>query len=203
MAVDYPGLKEGEKKDAGISYSDALALLKKYNDDDFHIEHGETVSRLMRYFAEKHDPENADFWVIVGLLHDLDWEKWPDGDVHTIKTAELLDANGVSKEVSHAIMTHNSDFNPALPAPEHIMEKYLWATDELSGLFGAILRMYPSHSSEDLNLKSVKKKFKNAKFAEGCDRAYMERGAELIGLSVEDMLNLYIEAYKELAINLN
>lgn len=195
---NYPAISAGEKLEAGISYDDALALLKKYNDDDFHIEHGETVSALMKYFAGKNDAENADFWSIVGLLHDLDWEKWPDEVSHTTKTAELLDEAGVSKKAAHAIMTHNSDYNDTLPKPEHIMEKYLWATDELSGLYGAIIRMYPSHSAQDLNLKSVKKKFKNKSFAGGCDRVYMEKGAELLGISVEEMLEMYIEAYKEL-----
>jgi lysyl-tRNA synthetase class 2 len=95
-------------------------------------------------------------------------------------------------------MTHNSDHNTDLPKPEHIMERYLWATDELSGLYGAIIRMYPSHSAQDLNLKSVKKKFKNKGFAGGCDREYMEQGAALLGIEVEEMLQMYIDAYQAL-----
>lgn len=197
-ASKYPAIEAGAKLDAGISYDAALELLRKYNDDEFHIEHGETVSKLMGYFAKQEDPENEAFWEIVGLLHDLDWEKWPDEVAHTTKTAELLDEAGVDPHVAHAIMTHNSDYNDALPKPEHIMERYLWATDELSGLYGAIIRMYPSHSAQDLNLKSVKKKFKNKGFAGGCDRAYMEQGAVLLGIEVEEMLDRYIEAYKEL-----
>ena len=111
-----PSVPAGEKLDAGISYEDALALLKKYNEDEFHIIHGETVARLMEYFARKYDPENEAFWKICGLLHDLDWEKWQDAVQHTVKTAELLQEAGVSPMVAHVIETHNSDNNPALPS---------------------------------------------------------------------------------------
>jgi lysyl-tRNA synthetase class 2 len=191
-----PSIPEGEKLDAGISWDDALALLKKYNEDEFHITHGETVSNLMRYYAKKYDPENEEFWAVVGLLHDLDWEKWQDDQLHTVKTAELLKEAGVNMQVAHAIETHNSDNNTALPKPEHKMECVLWACDELSGLLGAAVRMYPSHSAQDLNLKSVKKKFKDKRFAAGCDRDNIRRGAELNGMELDDLFNSMIEAYK-------
>jgi lysyl-tRNA synthetase class 2 len=191
-----PSIAEGEKLDAGISYEEALALLKKYNEDAFHITHGETVARLMRYYAKKFDPENEAFWAVVGLLHDLDWEKWQDAQQHTVKTAELLKAAGVNPQVAHAIETHNSDNNAMLPKPAHKMERVLWACDELSGLLGAVVLMYPSHSAKDLNLKSVKKKFKDKRFAAGCDRDNIRRGAELNGLELEDLLTSMIEAYQ-------
>ena len=191
-------IPEGTALDAGISYDDALALLKKYNEDPFHITHGETVADLMGYYAEKYDPENVKFWKIVGLLHDLDWEQWMDSQIHTVKTAELLDEAGVNTQVSHAIMTHNSDYNDALPKPEHKMEKVLWACDELSGLIGAAIAMYPSKSSAELNLKSLKKKFKNKKFAAGCDRDNIRRGAELNGMELDDLFSSLITATRKL-----
>ena len=191
-----PSVPAGEKLDAGISYEDALALLKKYNEDEFHIIHGETVARLMGYFARKYDPENEAFWKICGLLHDLDWEKWQDAVQHTVKTAELLQEAGVSPMVAHVIETHNSDNNPTLPKPERQMECVLWACDELSGLLGAIVRMYPSKSAQDLNLKSVKKKFKDKRFAAGCDRDNITRGAELNHVDLDTLFTDMIEAYQ-------
>lgn len=191
-----PSVPAGEKLDAGISYEDALALLKKYNEDEFHIIHGETVARLMEYFARKYDPENETFWKVCGLLHDLDWEKWQDAVQHTVKTAELLQEAGVSPMVAHVIETHNSDNNPALPKPQHQMECVLWACDELSGLLGAIVRMYPSKSAQDLNLKSVKKKFKDKRFAAGCDRDNIARGAELNHVDLDTLFADMIEAYQ-------
>ncbi len=190
-----PSIPEGTRLDAGISWEEALELLKKYNHDEFHIIHGKTVSGLMRYYAGKYDPENADFWAVVGLLHDLDWEMWQDPMVHTVKTAELLDEAGVNMQVAHAIQTHN-EHNPALPKPEHKMERVLWACDELSGLLGAIVLMYPSHSAQDLNLKSVKKKFKDKRFAAGCDRDNIRRGAELNGMELDELLSSMITAYQ-------
>ncbi|MGI6205834.1 MAG: lysine--tRNA ligase [Anaerovoracaceae bacterium] len=188
--------EETPKLDAGISCEEAMDLLRKYNEDPFHITHGEMVGKLMRYYAEKYDPKNADFWQVVGILHDLDWEKWQDSETHTVKTAELLKEAGVNPQVAHSIQTHNSDNNSDLPKPELKMERVLWAVDELSGLLGAVIKMYPSHSAQDLNLKSVKKKYKNKKFAAGCDREYIEKGAELNGMDIEELLASVIEAAK-------
>ena len=192
-------IPEGVKLDAGITVDGAMELLKQYNDEPFHHEHAETVGKLMRYYAEKYDPENADFWQITGILHDLDWEKWQDEVQHTVKTAELLAEAGVNPMVAHAIQTHNSDHNPDLPKPQHKMECVLWACDELSGLIGAVIRMYPSHSAADLNLKSLRKKYKSPGFAAGCDRANIAKGAELNGLDLDGLLSSMIEATK--AIN--
>lgn len=188
-------VRNSDTKVFGISYDDALALLKKYNEDPFHIPHGETVSKLMRYYAKKYDPQNEEFWAICGLLHDLDWEKWNDIMIHTVKAADLLKKAGVNMQVAHVIQTHNEHV-PGLPKPEVKMEKVLFAVDELSGLLGAIVLMYPSHSAQDLNLKSVKKKFKDKHFAAGCDRDNITRGAEMNGLSLDDLFNSMIEAYK-------
>lgn len=184
---------------AGITRDEALDLLKRYNDDAFHIEHGETLEGLMRHFAEQYDPENVDFWGIVGLLHDLDWEKFPSVANHTVKTAELLAEAGATPQLAHAIMTHNADNNDELPQPELKMERVLFATDELSGLIQAAAKMRPSGSVSDMPLKSLKKKFKDKRFAAGCDRAVMERGAELNGEDMNACMESVLEAMKAIA----
>ena len=193
-----PEIPEGSKVDAGITYEQAYELLKKYNKDDFHLRHGRTVAGLMRYFAKKYDPDNEEFWGIVGMLHDLDWEEWQVPVTHTVKTAELLEEEGVNPKVAHAVQTHNCEYNASLPVPVHKMEKMLWACDELSGLIGATVAMYPSHSSEDLNLKSLKKKFKNKAFAAGCDREDIEKGAALNGNTLDELFSDMIEAYQSI-----
>lgn len=185
-----------EKLDSGLTREQAFALLNKYNEDPYHIEHGETLERLMRYYAEKYDPENVEFWGQVGLLHDLDWEKWQDDQLHTVKAAELLAEAGANPELAHAIQTHNYDMNPDLPAPERKMERVLFAIDELSGLINACVRMRPSHSVQDFETKSLKKKFKNKKFAAGCDRDVIARGAELNDMTLDELFNSVIEATK-------
>lgn len=194
IAADMSG-----KLSAGITRDEAFDLLKRYNDDAFHIEHGETLEGLMRHFAEQYDPENVDFWGIAGLLHDLDWEKFPSVTNHTVKTAELLAEAGATPQLAHAIMTHNSDNNDELPAPELKMERVLFATDELSGLIQAAAKMRPSGSVTDMPLKSLKKKFKDKRFAAGCDRSVMERGAELNGEDMNACMESVLEAMKAIA----
>lgn len=194
IAADMSGALQ-----AGIGREAAHELLERYNDDAFHIEHAETLEGLMRYFAEKEDPENVDFWGIVGLLHDLDWEKFPSAENHTVKTAELLAEAGATPQLAHAIMTHNSDNNDALPAPELKMERVLFAADELSGLIQAAAKMRPSGSVTDMPLKSLKKKFKDKRFAAGCDRSVMERGAELCGQDMNECMETVLEAMKAIA----
>ncbi len=184
---------------AGISRDEAMALLRKYNDDTFHIEHGETLEGLMRHFAEKYDPDHVDFWGIVGLLHDLDWEKFPSVENHTVKTAELLAEAGATPQLAHAIMTHNSDNNDQLPKPELKMECVLFATDELSGLIQAAAKMRPSGSVTDMPLKSLKKKFKDKRFAAGCDREVMQKGAELNGEDMNQCMESVLDAMKAIA----
>ena len=191
--------QEGEALDAGISREKAYELLTTYNKDPFHVSHGETLEGLMRHFAQKYDPANVEFWGLVGLLHDLDWERWQDDQLHTTKTAELLAEAGANPYLAHAIMTHNSDMNHDLPKPQLKMEKVLFECDEVSGLIQAAAKMRPSGSVLDMPLKSLKKKFKDKRFAAGCDRDVMRLGAEYNGLEVADALNEVLEAMKAIA----
>ena len=185
---------------AGITRDEALALLAEHNKDEFHLEHGRTVGGVLRQFALDMDPENADFWEVVGILHDLDWEEHGDDPVgHTTYAAELLRAAGGSEELVHAVQSHNSDNNPDLPAPELPMEKVLFAVDELTGLIGATVIMRPSKSVMDFEVKSLKKKFKDKRFAAGCDRNVIRKGAELCGWELDELFSRTIEAMKAIA----
>ena len=188
--ADAPALETGLTRDQ------AFDLLKKYNEDPFHIAHGQTLEGLMRYYAQKYDPANAEFWGQVGLLHDLDWEKFQDEVQHTVKAAELIEEAGGTRELARAIQTHNSDNNPDLPAPSCKMERVLFACDELSGLIQAAVLMRPSKSVMDFELKSLKKKFKDKRFAAGCDRDVIRKGAELNGMELDDLFASVIEAMK-------
>lgn len=162
----------------------ALELLKKYNKEDFHIRHALTVEGVMRYFAKKygHDEE---FWGLVGLLHDIDFEVYPDE--HCKKAPELLKEVDASDEFIHAVCSHGyglcSDVEPT-----HEMEKILFATDELTGLIGAAAIMRPSKSVQDMELSSLKKKFKDKKFAAGCSRDVIKEGAERLGWELDKLL---------------
>jgi predicted hydrolase (HD superfamily) len=187
------------KLQAGLTRDKAFELLKEHNKDDFHIEHGETVEGTMRYFARDIDPDNEDFWGIVGLLHDVDWEEYPTVEDHTIRGAEMIRAAGGSEELVHAVQTHNSDMNDACPAPELEMEKVLFAVDELTGLIGAAVLMRPSKSVMDFNLKSLKKKFKDKRFAAGCDRDIIRQGAEGLGWDLDDLFGRTIAALQSFA----
>ena len=188
--ADAPALETGLTRDQ------AFDLLKKYNEDPFHIAHGQTLEGLMRYYAQKYDPANVEFWGQVGLLHDLDWEKFQDEVQHTVKAAELIEQAGGTKELARAIQTHNSDNNPDLPAPSCKMESVLFACDELSGLIQAAVLMRPSKSVMDFELKSLKKKFKDKRFAAGCDRDVIRKGAELNGMELDELFTSVIDAMK-------
>ena len=188
--AEAPALETGLTRDA------AFDLLKQYNEDPFHIAHGETLEGLMRYYAAKYDSKNVEFWGQVGLLHDLDWEKFQDEVNHTVKAAELIEEAGGTKELARAIQTHNSDNNPDLPAPSSKMECVLFACDELSGLIQAAVLMRPSKSVMDFEVKSLKKKFKDKKFAAGCDRDVIRRGAELNGMELDELFTSVIDAMK-------
>ena len=175
-------------------------MLKVHNQDAFHIEHGETVEQTMRYFARGFDAENEGFWGIVGLLHDLDWEEHDDDpENHTVYAAELIAAAGGSPELIRAIQTHNSDFNPSLPEPELQMEKVLFATEELTGLIGAAVIMRPSKSVMDFNVKSLKKKFKDKRFAAGVNRDVIRRGADMLGWELDELFERTIAAMQSFA----
>ena len=178
----------------GITRDEAFALLKKYNKESFHIQHGLTVEGVMRCFARECGyGEEEEHWGIVGLLHDIDFEQYPEQ--HCIKAPELLRAAGVSEDIIHSVCSHGYELTVDI-RPEHEMEKVLYATDELTGLIGAVVVMRPSKSVQDLTLKSVKKKYKSKNFAAGCSREVIERGADMLGWTLEDLIAQTIEALK-------
>ena len=190
------GRAEAPALETGLTRDQAFDLLKQYNEDPFHIAHAQTLEGLMRYYAEQFDPANVEFWGQVGLLHDLDWEKFQDEVQHTVKAGEILAEAGAKPELARAIQTHNSDNNPDLPAPSSKMECVLFACDELSGLIQAACLMRPSKSVMDFEVKSLKKKFKDKKFAAGCNRDVIRRGAELMGMELDELFASVIDAMK-------
>ena len=166
--------------------------MTRYNKDAFHLHHAETVEKTMRYFArELGYAEEEDYWGIVGMLHDIDFEQWPQA--HCIKSQALLKKLGVEDSINRAVASHGYAICTDI-APEHEMEKILYAVDELTGLLGAVVLMYPSKSAKDLNLKSVKKKFKDKKFAAGCSRDVIRRGADQLGWTLDDLITRTIAA---------
>lgn len=175
---------------------EAESLLEEYNEDPFHLKHGKIVSGVMGYFAKEYDPENVDFWKVAGLLHDLDFEKWPNQ--HCIKEQELMRARGIDERLIHAVASHGYGLTVDVK-PEHIMEKILFATDELTGLIGAVALMHPSKSVRDLQPKSVKKKFKSPSFAAGCSRQVIQQGADMLGWTLDDLISRTLTAMQSLA----
>jgi len=175
-----------------ITREEAWALLNEYNKDEFHIEHGEIVEKTMRYFA-KEMGYDEEFWGIVGLLHDLDFEMYPDE--HCTKCQEIMREKGISEEVIRACASHGYGITVDIK-PEHEMEKVLYAVDELTGLIGAVAIMRPSKSVQDLELKSVKKKFKTPKFAAGCSREVIEQGAQMLGWELDYLIERTIDALR-------
>ena len=175
-----------------VTRSQALALLQKYNQEPFHILHGLTVEGVMRYFAQEIG-EDPDFWGIVGLLHDVDFERWPEK--HCLEAPRLLAEINAEPEMVHAICSHGygicCDVEPTAQ-----MEKILFAADELTGLIGAAARMRPSKSVMDMELSSLKKKFKDKKFAAGCSRDVIRTGAERLGWSLDELMEKTILAMR-------
>lgn len=172
----------------------AWELLTEYNQDEFHLEHAQIVEQTMKYFAEKLGyGEEKEFWGIVGLLHDLDFEQFPEQ--HCIKEQEIMRERGVDERIIHATASHGYAITVDI-APEHQMEKVLYAVDELTGLIGAVALMRPSKSVQDLELKSVKKKYKSKNFAAGCSREVIERGAEMLGWTLDELIEQTIEALR-------
>ena len=173
----------------------ALALLKQYNKEPFHIQHALTVEGVMRWYArELGYGEDEDFWGLVGLLHDVDFEQYPEE--HCIKAPELLRAAGVGEDMIHAVCSHGYGLTVDVK-PEHEMEKVLFAADELTGLIGAAALMRPSKSVQDMELKSLKKKYKSPAFAAGCSREVIARGAEMLGWSLEELMEKTILAMRD------
>lgn len=172
----------------------SVILLTEYNQDEFHLLHAQTVENTMRYFArELGFADEEDFWGIVGLLHDLDFEKYPEE--HCIKSQEIMKERGIDEKIIHATASHGYAITVDIK-PEHEMEKVLYAVDELTGLIGAVVLMRPSKSVQDLTLKSVKKKYKSKNFAAGCSREVIERGAAMLGWTLEDLIQRTIDALK-------
>ena len=163
----------------------AFDLLCEYNKEPFHIKHALTVEGVMRYFAKKLGYGDEELWGIVGLLHDLDFEQYPEQ--HCIKEQEIMRGRGIDERIIHATASHGYKLTVDIK-PEHEMEKVLYAVDELTGLIGAVALMRPSKSVQDLELKSVKKKYKNSNFAAGCSREVIERGAQLLGWELDTLI---------------
>ena len=181
-----------------IAREDALALLKKYNKDPFHMQHALTVEAVMRWYAKELGYGDAEeYWGIVGLLHDIDFELYPEE--HCLKAPELLREGGVGEDIIHAVVSHGYGIMVGCGvtldvAPEHEMEKVLFAADELTGLIGAAALMRPSKSTKDMELKSLKKKYKSKGFAAGCSREVIERGAGQLGWDLEKLLTMTLQA---------
>ncbi len=180
-----------------ISREKAWELLCRYNKEEFHLRHALILEGVMRWFAEQEGfGGEADFWATVGLLHDIDFELWPEE--HCVKCRELLSDAGLPEIFIRAVVSHGwgivSDVRP-----EHTMEKILYATDELTGLIGATALMRPSKSVQDMELSSVRKKFKTPAFAAGCSREIIANGAELLGWSLDDLISKTILAMRTVA----
>lgn len=179
---------------AGVSREQALALLQQYNKEPFHLQHALTVEGVLRWYANGLGyGDDADFWATAGLLHDIDFEQYPDE--HCKKAPELLRAAGVSEELIHAVCSHAYGLCSDV-APEHEMEKVLFATDELTGLIGAAARMRPSKSCADMEVSSLKKKFKDKAFAAGCSRDVIRQGAEMLGWELQTLFEKTILAMR-------
>ncbi len=179
---------------SNLTRQEALELLKKYNKEPFHIQHGLTVEGVMRYFARESGYEaEEEYWGIVGLLHDIDFELYPEQ--HCVKAPELLREAGVSEEMIYSICSHGYGLCSD-QEPKHLMEKILFACDELTGLIGAAARMRPSKSVMDMELSSLKKKFKDKRFAAGCSRDVIKEGAERLGWTLDELLEKTILAMR-------
>lgn len=174
----------------------ARELLKRYNKEDFHLRHGEIVSGVMGYFAKEHDADNVDYWRAVGMLHDLDFELYPDE--HCVKCQQMMRDEGIDEDFIRAAASHGWGMTKADIQPQRYMERVLFAADELTGLIGAVAIMRPSKSVGDLELKSVKKKYKTPAFAAGVSRETIEKGAEMIGVTVDELISKTILAMRSL-----
>jgi predicted hydrolase (HD superfamily) len=177
-----------------ISRDKAFALLRQYNQDHFHIQHALTVEGVMKWYAKELGyGDDAEYWGIVGLLHDIDFEQYPEE--HCIKAPELLREAGVGEDIIHAVCSHGYNLTVDIK-PEHQMEKVLYAADELTGLIWATALMRPSKSVQDMEVKSVKKKYKATNFAAGCSREVIQNGADMLGWELSDLIEKTILAMR-------
>jgi len=188
--------------EAKISREQAWELLKQYNKDIFHLQHALTVEGVMKWFAQDQGfGGEQEFWGTVGLLHDIDFEQFPDQ--HCVKAPELLRAGGAGEELIHAVCSHGYGLTTVDAKPEHTMEKILYASDELTGLIWAVAIVRPSKSVMDMEVKSVKKKFKTPAFAAGCSREVIERGAALVGWELDTLIEKTILAMRSCEAKVN
>ncbi len=174
----------------------AREIMERYNEEAFHRRHAEIVSGVMTYFAREYDPEHTEYWAAVGMLHDLDFERFPDE--HCVKEQQIMRELGLDESLIHACVSHGWGLTGVDAEPERTMEKVLFAVDELTGLIGAVAIMRPSKSVSDLELKSVKKKFKDKKFAAGCSREVIEKGAGMMGVELDALIEKTILAMRSL-----
>lgn len=194
-------LWNGENMELTITRNEALELLKKYNKEPFHILHALTVEGVMRYFAKETGNEaDEEYWGITGLLHDIDFELYPEE--HCVKAPELLREAGVSEDMIYSICSHGYELCCDVE-PKHLMEKILFACDELTGLIGAAARMRPSKSVMDMELSSLKKKYKDKKFAAGCSRDVIATGAQRLGWELDTLLEKTIMAMRSCEESVN
>ena len=178
-----------------LTREQALELLKEYNKEPFHLRHALTVEAVMRWFAQELGyGGEADFWAAAGLLHDLDFEQYPEE--HCVKVREVMEARGLEPALIHAVVSHGWGMTEGDAQPEHQMEKVLFAVDELTGLIGAAALMRPSKSVQDMELSSLKKKFKDKRFAAGCSRETIQQGAQLLGWELSELLERTLQAMK-------
>jgi len=187
---------------AGINREQAWELLKKYNRDPFHLQHALTVEGVMKWFAaDQGFGGESEFWAVAGLLHDIDFEQFPDQ--HCMKAPELLRSGGASDELIHAVCCHGYGLTAVDAKPEHLMEKILYACDELTGLIWAVAIVRPSKSVMDMEVKSVKKKYKTPAFAAGCSREVIEKGAALLGWELDTLIEKTILAMRSCEAEVN
>lgn len=185
-----------------MNREEAWNLLRQYNKESFHLRHALTVEGIMRYFAKELGyADQEEYWGIVGLLHDLDFELYPEE--HCVKSQELMCEHGVDENIIRSTASHGWGLTAANIEPKHQMEKVLFAIDELSGLIGAAALMRPSKSVQDMELKSLKKKFKDKHFAAGCNRDVIKQGADILGWPLDELMEKTIAAMRvdEAAIN--
>jgi len=178
-----------------INLATAETILRKYNKEPFHIQHAEAVSGTLGYFARKLDPANEEYWRVIGLLHDTDFEEYPEE--HCVKGIELLRAEGIPDEMIKSALSHGWGMTKSPYEPELQMEKVLYAIDELTGLIWAAALMRPSKSTMDMELSSLKKKFKDKRFATGCNRDTIAKGAEMLGWPLDELLSETLLAMRE------
>ena len=178
-----------------MDLNQARAVLGKYNREPFHIQHAEAVSGVMGWFANTLDPQNEQFWRVVGMLHDIDFEQYPDE--HCVKGIELLRAEEADEALIRSAMSHGWGLTGSPYEPENDMEKALFAVDELTGLIGAAALMRPSRSVSDMEPSSVKKKFKDKRFAAGCSRDTIKQGAEMLGWELDELISETIMGMRE------